>query len=98
MVLLDATARDCHTDSKGIMAWVVMGRTHMKRTFRRQCPHCTQQVSWPETPTYPFCSERCRLIDLGLWASEDYRLPGEPVSPEDMSLHSAMADDEEPAC
>src|SRR5262249_27088494 len=41
----------------------------MRRTFNRQCPHCTRQVTWPETPTYPFCSERCRLIDLAIWAS-----------------------------
>ena len=50
----------------------------MVRTFRRECPQCSQQVMWPETPTYPFCSERCRLIDLGVWATEGYRIAGEP--------------------
>ena len=56
---------------------------HMRRTFSRQCPHCTRQVTWPETPTYPFCSERCRLIDLGLWASGEYRIPGETLAEEE---------------
>ncbi len=51
----------------------------MQRTYNRQCPHCSRMVTWPDTPTYPFCSERCRLIDLGAWASEDYRIPGDPV-------------------
>ena len=55
----------------------------MTRTFRRQCPQCAQLVTWPDTPTYPFCSERCRLIDLGAWAEGEYRLPGEPVIDED---------------
>ncbi len=54
----------------------------MQRTFDRQCPHCSRQVTWPDTPTYPFCSERCRLIDLGAWASGDYRIPGDPVPEE----------------
>jgi endogenous inhibitor of DNA gyrase (YacG/DUF329 family) len=40
-------------------------------------------VTWPDTPTYPFCSERCRLIDLGAWAEGEYRLPGEPIIDED---------------
>ena len=31
----------------------------------------------------PFCSERCRMIDLGLWASESYRVPQEDSPPED---------------
>jgi len=29
----------------------------------------------PENPWRPFCSERCKLIDLGAWASESYRVP-----------------------
>lgn len=49
----------------------------MPRTFTRQCPHCTRQATWPDTPTYPFCSERCQLIDLGAWATGEYRLPCE---------------------
>jgi hypothetical protein len=40
------------------------------------CPNCGKQVPWvPESHYRPFCSERCRLIDLGAWATEEYRLP-----------------------
>lgn len=63
-----------------------------KRRLRRQCPHCDREVTWPETATYPFCSERCRLIDLGVWAAGDYRLPGEPSSEND--LRSVASDDD----
>ena len=39
------------------------------------CPHCQAAVEWNEgSPWRPFCSERCRIIDLGEWASEGYRL------------------------
>jgi len=53
-----------------------------------KCPTCGKPVPWtPESRWRPFCSERCRLIDLGEWASESYRVPGEkahlPPSEED---------------
>lgn len=39
------------------------------------CPHCNAQVAWvAENPYRPFCSERCKLIDLGDWAMEKYRV------------------------
>jgi uncharacterized protein len=40
------------------------------------CPHCGAQTVWHHTNAFrPFCSERCRMIDLGNWASESYRVP-----------------------
>jgi endogenous inhibitor of DNA gyrase (YacG/DUF329 family) len=40
-----------------------------------KCPQCGEQVPWtPESKWRPFCSERCKLIDLGAWASERYRI------------------------
>lgn len=40
------------------------------------CPHCGKSVEWTKTSAWrPFCSERCRLIDLGAWATERYRVP-----------------------
>ena len=42
-----------------------------------ECPTCKKSVEWTETnPWRPFCSERCKLIDLGAWANEEYRVPG----------------------
>jgi endogenous inhibitor of DNA gyrase (YacG/DUF329 family) len=42
-----------------------------------KCPICRKETAWNSNPFRPFCSERCRLVDLGKWASEDYRIPGE---------------------
>ena len=42
-----------------------------------KCPQCNKETAWEENPFRPFCSERCRLIDLGKWASEEYRMAGE---------------------
>jgi uncharacterized protein len=42
------------------------------------CPRCGKQAVFSPTNKWrPFCSERCRLIDLGKWAAEDYRVPVE---------------------
>jgi endogenous inhibitor of DNA gyrase (YacG/DUF329 family) len=45
------------------------------------CPICSAAVSWTaENRWKPFCSERCKMIDLGQWATETYRVPAESVS------------------
>jgi endogenous inhibitor of DNA gyrase (YacG/DUF329 family) len=42
-----------------------------------KCPTCGQWVGWNEASKFrPFCSERCKLIDLGAWASDRYVVPG----------------------
>jgi len=45
------------------------------------CPSCKSDVEWCAENQYrPFCSERCKLIDLGAWADEKYRVASEPIS------------------
>ena len=40
------------------------------------CPQCGEPVAWDAAHRFrPFCSERCRLIDLGAWATDSYRIP-----------------------
>ena len=40
------------------------------------CPQCGKNAVWNNTNPYrPFCSERCKMIDLGAWATESYRIP-----------------------
>lgn len=41
-----------------------------------KCPTCDRPTVWEGNEFRPFCSERCRLIDLGKWADEQYRIPG----------------------
>lgn len=50
------------------------------------CPTCQKDLPWSKgNPHRPFCSERCKLIDLGEWASEGHAIPGPSVSDELMS-------------
>jgi len=53
---------------------------------RVKCPTCRREIDWASSDFRPFCSERCRLLDLGNWAAERYVI-SEPVidesSPED---------------
>lgn len=49
-----------------------------------QCPTCRTDVVWNATsPFRPFCSERCKNVDLGAWASERYAISGEPDDGQD---------------
>jgi len=42
------------------------------------CPTCQTTIEWSKTNQYrPFCSERCKLIDLGDWANETRKIPSE---------------------
>nr|WP_289056925.1 DNA gyrase inhibitor YacG [uncultured Psychrobacter sp.] len=41
------------------------------------CPRCGTQTAWQDNKYKPFCSSRCKLIDLGAWANEEYTLPAE---------------------
>jgi len=52
----------------------------MKKHF--SCPICKKEVA-RHAQDFPFCSERCRLIDLGNWADGNYAIAAEPVSQND---------------
>jgi hypothetical protein len=45
-----------------------------KKRLKVRCPTCGKKVLWEECPDRPFCSERCKMIDLGEWLSEGYRI------------------------
>lgn len=50
------------------------------------CPQCGRQAVYSPTNRFrPFCSERCKMIDLGAWANDAYAVPGDPVDDGTMS-------------
>lgn len=61
------------------------------------CPICGTPAEFARTnPWRPFCSERCKLIDLGEWGNDSYRIAGEPgsadrMTPEDFDSAAARA-------
>lgn len=66
--------------------WVFFMQTQKSEASSRQvrCPQCGKQSLFSVDNSYrPFCSERCKLIDLGQWADEKYTVPITPA--EDLS-------------
>ncbi|MCS6873262.1 MAG: DNA gyrase inhibitor YacG [Pyrinomonadaceae bacterium] len=53
-----------------------------------KCPNCKKETEFVGNPFRPFCSERCKLIDLGAWVDEEYKIPSdqEVLSEEDIKL------------
>jgi uncharacterized protein len=57
-----------------------------------KCPTCKRPVEWSAASIYrPFCSDRCRLIDLGAWISEQHKIPDEAAADD---AESASSQDE----
>src|SRR6059036_932106 len=53
-----------------------------------RCPVCRQPTPWHGNPWRPFCSERCKLRDLGNWAAERFRIAGEKRPSEEDAKHN----------
>ncbi len=60
------------------------------------CPTCNKEFARAETLFPPFCSERCKLIDLGRWLDGDFAIPGDAASPEDMAAELSRENKPEP--
>lgn len=59
-----------------------------------KCPQCGRLTLYTEAnPFRPFCSERCRTMDLGAWASETYKIPAPPSSSDSLSSLPDEEDD-----
>jgi len=56
------------------------------------CPICHREVL-PSSPDFPFCSERCRLIDLGNWAGGEYRIPASSREAEEAGMEGENAEE-----
>jgi endogenous inhibitor of DNA gyrase (YacG/DUF329 family) len=62
-----------------------------------RCPTCDREFDPKLSPALPFCSERCRTIDLGRWLDENYRLPVVPDPEADERPDSDAISNGEPA-
>jgi endogenous inhibitor of DNA gyrase (YacG/DUF329 family) len=58
------------------------------------CPICRRPTDSDSNAEFPFCSERCKLLDLGAWASEKYVI-SEPVIDEPPAENSNQESDDE---
>jgi uncharacterized protein len=70
-----------------------MGYTAMIKKIK--CPMCEKKVPFDDKeklpPNFPFCSKRCKLIDLGKWLNEEYTI-SEPIT--DESVEESLLDDD----
>jgi endogenous inhibitor of DNA gyrase (YacG/DUF329 family) len=62
--------------------------------MKYHCPICRKPTDSAANADFPFCSERCKLLDLGAWASENYVI-SEPVIDESSSENSNQKADDE---
>ena len=54
---------------------------------KNNCPQCKKESTWSEANAFrPFCSERCRLIDLGAWATGRNKIKGSKLMDEDIEI------------
>ena len=59
------------------------------------CPYCRNETKWNDNPHRPFCSERCRLIDLGNWSDGSYCIPTTSTASVDNVIPFPQLDTEE---
>ena len=64
-----------------------------KRTIRLRCPICKKPTKAADAD-FPFCSDRCRLIDLGKWASDGY-VVSSPLADADDAVRQDSPEDED---
>ncbi len=60
-----------------------------------RCPTCSQSFDPQKSKSMPFCSERCRRIDLGRWLNEDVSIPYRELPEDDASGWAVVEDDDE---
>jgi endogenous inhibitor of DNA gyrase (YacG/DUF329 family) len=60
-----------------------------------RCPICRKEARWQGNSYRPFCSERCKLQDLGAWASERYAIRGKPIDEATEPRNADPSDDED---
>lgn len=49
------------------------------------CPQCKKKFNYYSSESRPFCTEKCRMIDLGLWLNESYGVPAQKLTEEELS-------------
>lgn len=55
-----------------------------------KCPICKTALEWDKNEFRPFCSKRCKLIDLGKWAGEKYLIPGKKIDTYGVTVEEIM--------
>lgn len=65
----------------------------MKKKLEVKCPQCKKKFEYYSSEFRPFCSERCRLIDLGQWLEESYTVPVEKLTEDEYLTLEQLIDE-----
>ncbi len=63
------------------------------KTLTVTCPQCKKKFNYYSSEFRPFCTERCRLIDLGQWLNESYTVPAVKITPEEQEQLERILDE-----
>ena len=67
------------------------------KTLEVTCPACQKKFNYYSSESRPFCTEKCRMVDLGLWLSESYGVPAQKLTEEELitleQLHEKSEDE-----
>lgn len=65
------------------------------KSLQVNCPYCKKKFNYHESKFRPFCSEKCRLIDLGQWLNESYTVPVHKLSEEQIQTIAELHEENE---
>ncbi|POB13972.1 DNA gyrase inhibitor YacG [Halobacteriovorax sp. DA5] len=68
----------------------------MTKVLKVKCPECSKEFNYYSSEFRPFCSEKCKMVDLGMWLTENYTVASnEPLSESDLEAVIRKRQDEE---
>lgn len=67
----------------------------MNKLLKIKCPQCDKVFSYYDSEFRPFCCERCKMIDLGHWFEENYRVPTKDLEPNSHGQNNEIKQDED---
>lgn len=68
----------------------------MNKLLKVKCPQCDTIFYYYQSEFRPFCTERCKMIDLGHWFEESYRVPLKEKNQSDQNINENQEDEKEP--
>lgn len=78
---------------RGVKSVADQKMKEMSQPTHVSCPTCQRKGPWKELSTNPFCSDRCKMVDLGKWLGEEYRIAS-PLTGEDLLELDDLSEEE----
>jgi endogenous inhibitor of DNA gyrase (YacG/DUF329 family) len=63
------------------------------KPLKVKCPHCKKEFEYYSSDFRPFCTERCKMVDLGHWLEESYTVPAQNLTQEEQDNLSQLVEE-----